>query len=70
MSDYENILELIKICLNFYSDVNNYHNNMISVDKGTQAKFTLDKINEFIEFKQSLNKSTYDVVDNWSEELE
>ena len=64
--EYDNLIELLKQALLFYGDEINYNgtwtgNNsfnspLINVDKGTQAKFALEKIKTFQDSRDEQEK--------------
>jgi hypothetical protein len=81
IEDYQNLVELLKQALLFYSNENNYpkticitgddntkiENNLsqIEIDKGSQARFALSKINEI----NIINQKMLDDYVNISEKM-
>lgn len=57
IDDYESLIRLLTESLKFYSEIDNYNTELINKDKGFQAKFALEKIEEF-------NKIEENILDN------
>jgi len=58
---YENLIELLKQALMFYSNKENYYfhvdrNSPIEIDRGSQARFALEKIQETLDSDKKLQK--------------
>jgi hypothetical protein len=63
--EYLNLIKYLKLALKFYADKNSYAVNhsmnnelcsLVELDKGSQAQFALDKINEFEEYGKNLEE--------------
>ena len=73
IDDLYNVLEFSKQVLSFYENENNYKEKnskiLILVDKGSQAKFALKRINEILSFRKKLVDDFLNINDPLNEEL-
>ena len=62
IDEYNNILELLKKALEFYAKDDTYtqktqeNPKMVELDRGSQARFALEKLNEFLDEGKSNEK--------------
>lgn len=70
---YENMVALLKEALDFYGDEHNYdqptgNTALIVMDRGSQARFALEKIKEFTEATDKMEvefvKNMVDAIEN------
>jgi type III secretory pathway component EscR len=76
IEEYQNLVELLKIALEFYADKNNYHNAMgnpamIDFDEhGSQARFALSKIKELEKINQEIENDYNKYIDKYVDDVE
>ena len=70
-SEYDNIIELLKLALKFYADTNNYNVNRklsdsifsaIQMDSGVQARFALEKVKVFFDTKEKAESDYEELI--------
>jgi len=74
IEDYQNLVELLKMALEFYGNAENYKTergvfNIINIDGGSQARFALDKIKELEKTYVDMKTEYVDVGNKTPEEI-
>ena len=62
---YENLIALMKEALSFYADENNYgeyQQKKINIDNGSQARFTLKKVQETLDMNKKMEDDYNKVI--------
>jgi len=67
---YVNIIELLKIALEFYAKENNYSGHMgnaapIDMDRGEQARFTLKNVESILKQTQEMGDNIDELMKNY-----
>jgi hypothetical protein len=63
-----NKIEFLKQALLFYSNEENYNNNLITQDHGHQAKFALSQIVKIDKYNQKMIEDSYLGIENLKQE--
>ena len=73
IEEYQNLVALLEQALKFYAYEDNYIENkdksLINIDKGSQARFALNKIKEINEINQEIQKDYIKIIATYKEDM-